>query len=398
MKNDRKLYLQTLYNDIYQSTSIGLRYGKRDRYLFGDSRLPSFIQRNIFILYTMSFVFPLLYFIYLMIAFFKALYKIIYTNSCELYEGSYFMATGNFSYSLNLKINRYASLADWIINSDIMQNKYSIPNKCFSIYSLVTIKELIEVFCDSVVILFCIYRKYGKYYELFALNSFNWLLYKKSVDKIPYNSVVYFIDHKDRWALLEDKLRVKDKILIQHGTEISTQNNNLTIEFSKGRYCQNLPYKFHTLTKIYAFSEIEFEAIIHSIVACMPMKIIAGFDFVMDDISIEKYSILIVGHAFYYGDIEKELLERLQCEDITVYLKNHPTQNPDFYLPLMNLYKFIFVNENFFPKVNLVISYESTLANEYQSVGVEVVYHTKKSIDEILKHVKQHMNYDIQAI
>lgn len=37
--------------------------------------------------------------------------------------------------------------------------------------------------------------------------------------------------------------------------------------------------------------------------------------------------------------------------------------------------------------MDLVISYESTLASEYSSAGIEVVYHTRESIEDIVEKI-----------
>ena len=75
--------------------------------------------------------------------------------------------------------------------------------------------------------------------------------------------------------------------------------------------------------------------------------------------------------------------------NIDIYVKNHPTQSNELYLKLQEDSIFTFIKGQRFPHVNLVITYDSTLAHEYRSVGIEVLYPTMLSLHEIKKNIEE---------
>lgn len=386
MIDDINSFIETSKNDIYLAKMNNIVFNKRNKFLFNDCKIP-FLQKTVFFSVILKLVFPLLYLIFILINTLKVFIMIISSKSKEIPAGCYFLATDNFSPSLNEKILKIAKQAVWILNVNVSAKNYKISNNFYSVYELLSIQDLVKIFYNSMIVLFFVYRELGSYYILFTLNSFKWFLYKSATEKIPHNSTIYFIDHKDRWALLEDKLKVRNKILIQHGTEIINNFFEGCFSIIKGSYCHNLPYKFKTLTKVFTFSELEFKALCLSILSNVPEKEIRGYDFRTDEIPHDKFAVLIIGHHYIYGNFEKLLIERLQIYDIYLYVKNHPTDKPAFYFKLQQTNKFIIVNNNSFPNVDLVISYESTLAFEYNSIGKEVVYHTKNNIEEIINRI-----------
>ena len=63
---------------------------------------------------------------------------------------------------------------------------------------------------------------------------------------------------------------------------------------------------------------------------------------------------------------------------VNIYIKPHPadTHNPA-YLTMASTYGGVIVEKSEYPKVDIVISYESTLADEYEDVGVKVIRYEK---------------------
>lgn len=382
-------FIETSKNEIYLEQITKEAYNKGNKYLFNDRKIPV-LQKTVLFAVVLKIVFPFLYVFYILYNVLVSFIKVIGSKSVKIPQDNYFLAADNFSPTLNDKIVRNARNAVWILNANVKVNNYRIiNNKYYSVYELISIKDLISVCVDSFFVLFDVYKELGRYYILFTLNSFKWLLYKSAVDKIPCNSTIYFLNHKDRWALLEDKLKVKNKILIQHGIEIISDYHRSFLSVDGKGYCQNMPYKFSTVTKVLAFSEIDFKSLCLSILSNVPAKEIIGFGFALDEISHEKFSILIIGEVSLYGSKEKEMIERLQNPQIEIFLKNHPKNDSSYYKKLQHTLSFNLIEGQFFPNVDFVISYESTLALEYSSTGVEVAYHTRESIEDIIVKINK---------
>ena len=86
-----------------------------------------------------------------------------------------------------------------------------------------------------------------------------------------------------------------------------------------------------------------------------------------------QLNILIVGYSTLYIDKETELIKRFQGTGIRVYLKNHPTLQVSAYKEIQSFLDFVLLDGPIFPKVDVVFSYSSTLALEYDALGVEVI-------------------------
>ena len=93
---------------------------------------------------------------------------------------------------------------------------------------------------------------------------------------------------------------------------------------------------------------------------------------------------MIVCNTLFIDD-ERTILELLSDLDINLYLKTHPlTKTIAGYENMRNIRPFSYVPKESFPKVDCVISYESTLADEYKSVGAFVVLYDKlEKLDQL---------------
>ena len=82
---------------------------------------------------------------------------------------------------------------------------------------------------------------------------------------------------------------------------------------------------------------------------------------------------------------EGQIIKELQGLDIELYLKNHPAEVNSKYDSLRNQFNFNFIEgkDTRFPDVDLLISYDSTLAYEYASVGAKVLYYGHFDINNI---------------
>lgn len=390
--NDAELFVGTLQNDKYlyeYALKLGL---VKPMAFYGipcglNNLLSNSVVRYVFIaLYPILFLFLLLY------SFIRSVFK--HSKCVQLNSGSYFIAATNFSKSINNRVNKHIGDACWILNDGVEVRNYNITSgkyvKCFELVSFI---DLVSAACSSLLVLFLICRKYGAFYITNSLNAYKWLVYWHACRRVPEEAAIFFVDHKDRWAYLEDHIICKTKTLIQHGTEVGNCSNVSAKERSLlsvvgGGWCQNLPYKYRTLTKVVAFSEKEVSAMSLSIIGCNPEFVVGGYGFDTYKLPTDRFSVLLIAHSGSYFDIECEIIKILSDLPIDIYVKNHPLLSNDSFIELEKSYKFTLITEQRFPHVDLAIAYDSTLAHEYMSVGIPVIYHTKNSIKEIIKYIK----------
>lgn len=248
-------------------------------------------------------------------------------------------------------------------------------------YELLSLNDIFVAYINAVRIFFFVLFKEGLGRLFLNINCYEWLLYYYMLDKLPKDATVYFCNHMDIWVPLLDSINVKKRILVQHGTEIVKFNKyklgsnfyNYNKEYSFWSY--NVPYKYKRIDFVYTFTPIEYCSLCNSILANRPDYEIVGYGIRLSEIKSEKYLILIIGFYRQNAEIEGLLLDSLSELDVKIMLKNHPTIPKCRYDVLLDKYDFEIIEGQVFPKPNLVLSYESTLALEYASLGVDVVYY-----------------------
>ena len=393
--SDAKLFVETLKND---------KYLHEDAILLGVRRKSSFygVPQNAVKYFANPLsktVFVVIYPVVLIVLTVKNLIQTLIKKKCvkkeTLPKGEYYIASSNFSKAINNRINKHIGKACWLLNDGVNPNDYVIPSGMYiSSLQMVNVSDIFSASVSTFLAYILICKQFGFYYMLCSMNAFKWLMYWKACKQLPIESSLYFVDHKDRWAFLEDHIRSKHKTLIQHGSEVANCSDDIAKKRAMnpvpgGGWTQNMPYKYQTLSRVIAFSEKEISAMKLSIIGCNPEFVMGGYEFETYPLKSDKFSVLIIAHSGIYFEKEKEIIKGLQELNIDIYVKNHPTQSNELYLKLQEDSIFTFIKEQRFPHVNLVITYDSTLAHEYRSVGIEVLYHTMISLHEIKKNIEE---------
>ncbi len=263
------------------------------------------------------------------------------------------------------------------------------PYTTFTVLDFVSIIDVWRCLIQSIRCRwYFIFRKGYKHFMM-TEKCFVWLLTDVALRCISPDVELLFSNQLDRLAVLIDRLPNKKKSLVEHGIEylytesdIQKRNNMLVYHPDVDFYVLNRTYHFHNITKVYCYSEIDIKAFQRSIVRCSPEYIVIGYDF-KPSFKPEKKSVLIIGEYYNQYDNEKMVIASLQGLDIDVYLKGHPGNSDELYNNLREEFCFHFIpgKSKGLPDVDLVISYDSTLAHEYESVGCRVLYYGKFNID-----------------
>jgi len=263
----------------------------------------------------------------------------------------------------------------WVVFPWVKKKTYGEMQHILDILSLVKFADFIMAFSLSIKALYTVGLRrtsFGARRRILPTYiAFQWFLARIALDKL--NARIFIMaEHHDRWAVLADFL-VGSKlsygaslVIVQHGVE-----SNL-----------KAAHRLRNVSRLYVYDESSLEAFDNNIVDVCSVKKNLDVCFYMPSISLSvldsakfphKVSVLFVGHpsaeALHVSIYEK----LLKGHDVNVIYKPHPTVREN--KELRKLGWVIWEKSEEFPRVDLLISYPSTLVEEYHAVGVDAVVH-----------------------
>ena len=188
-----------------------------------------------------------------------------------------------------------------------------------------------------------------------------------SLERISPNTNLYFSNQMDRWALLFDRLPSKSKTLLQHGIDLDYEGKLV---------------RLNNIDHFYAISKGSWQNSYKYLLDCQPKLHLLKSTIELSEVESDRVTVLIISHIIYI-EIETKILETLCDLPIKIYLKKHPTVIKDVpYKEMQEKYGFTYITDSTFPKVDYVISYESTLAYEYMNYDIPLfTYNPEKEVD-----------------
>ena len=104
----------------------------------------------------------------------------------------------------------------------------------------------------------------------------------------------------------------------------------------------------------------------------------------------DNVNVLLVCHYIFF-EIEKKIANTVTgLGGYNVYIKPHPLDPRDQYVALCKEIGAVIIDKQDYPKVDVVIAYNSTLAVEYRDTGVDVIRHDEIDFEEIINILKQY--------
>lgn len=274
-------------------------------------------------------------------------------------------------------------------------DNFTLPKeyKVVSIEDLVTIPEILKCSFQAFIIQIQTIAKFG-YDKLFlSYNAYNWCLCDFALRHLPLEAELIHCSIYDRMAIMYDLLPNSKKILLQHGGM-----------FMRHKIIKDSPYydwhddmNFYTISgfyksspsKVYCLSENDKIALSRSVIANSPEYNNIGYGF-GTNLTPSRKSVLIVGNYNLHFKDEVFIINELSHFDIEVFLKNHPVIDDSLYDEIRKSAKnlhFIDGKSHTYPNVDLVISYDSTLAYEYESIGTRVLFYEDINISDVKEYV-----------
>jgi len=208
---------------------------------------------------------------------------------------------------------------------------------------------------------------------------FDYIILSEYLSELELESKnIFFANHYDRYAVLFDQVETKSKTILQHGI--------VSKSFSP-------THKLIHIDVLYTFNEVQTN-IWESKILKKPVKSMI----LVDQLSLTKMnneperSILIVNQPDNF-EYEKLLIMEIHehFPGLHIFYKLHPTVNNK----TIQISNCEIISSQIFPEVNLVIHKESTLAQEYFSLGIKVL--STEGQDETIQEIKDHFNLLINS-
>ncbi len=372
-------YLNTYYN-LMKLTNTDEHEYKREKF----ARAASYLKlhgrkRTVFIVLCglLAYIENAVYVISITITLFRFIFnKVFHQNVYHVNSEKDIIVYGYGSWNLISLIQKAG-----LNNDDLVFLTYPFrDNRAYQNYKNVNVaaeldlKEILRSYWYAIRMIFFIKRKYGYRDVLFHTNNaMEFFLigfyYLKHAD---YK--VCFVDLYDRWANMFGSLK-NYKILIQHG--YIYQNFHAVKKVGSA----NVAYVFNETQK-----RILLECLFYKFVDSKQLSIM---QFSANEKLIEnnkKNLLIICNHLFF--EKEKYVVEILSHSNKwNIYIKPHPLDDQTHYERLVSQYQVIMLGKRDFPKVDIAISYASTLALEYQMAGVHVIQYNDSDFEFELKRL-----------
>lgn len=230
--------------------------------------------------------------------------------------------------------------------------------KTVSVFSGITYGQLWKSFITSLRLTCFVIRKYKSKDLLFrTYSSFPFFLCYFFVENLDNSNELIFYNHYDRWMYLFGNSHLR-KTYVQHG--------KLWHDHIKRIKCDVAYYINANQREILEYTLFDNKP---------EAKYRKVFDYSgMDKLKDNHFKNLLIVCISTYSDQHTGVVKELYGGKVNIYLKPHPRDNMDIYNNLQKKYPEIVLLGKFdYPKVDYVLSYESTLADEYEMHDIPVL-------------------------
>jgi hypothetical protein len=280
----------------------------------------------------------------------------------------------------------------WVALSHVPEN-----SRCINIFSLLSRKELWTA-CRNAMVATSLLRNRKRtfFWILQSYTAFRWFAVRIVLEKLSGRFIM--AEHFDRWAILVDsvvlahnsknKNNKKELILVQHGAvdNIDEGGRSSDLRLFRKLRCVNELYVYGTA------AENAFKARLLS-PGCVRREVKVSYYKPEIDLKMhqegEGLKVLFVGHslceelhAYIFTCLAREL-------EFFAYYKPHPLAPMSEGIGTIGW--MVIDEKRYFPVVDLLISYPSTLVDEYSGAGVPAMVHPmnllKKDADDFVRSV-----------
>ncbi|MHA8083436.1 hypothetical protein ACST14_08445 [Aquirufa sp. A-Brett2-15D] len=263
--------------------------------------------------------------------------------------------------------------AFFIINIDL--RKY-LEKDCnyFDSFEIISYKSLISSFYLSIRAFFLFKGQFRVYNFLYL----RWLTQLETLKNISYRYFHSF-DHYDRYAILADsQIYFKSQGSVEYFLHQHGKFNSIDTEFT-------LPYKLKNISSLVLFDNNSSLLFLQKNVfdtECIVNDIILNNNhFVtVKNFNEKRFKVFIIGNLACY-QLHNRLVKSLESNsNIIFYYKPHPSN----LVYIDNFKNCINIKDvQYFPDVDVVVSYDSTLLDEYTKFGYFCIRHSLDETNEL---------------
>lgn len=397
-RKQRIHYLLTICNDIKMKEYPSNPHPKNfDQIgggikLFKDKWVSSFWLRLSF-----NLVLPLAMVCYDVLILCRYSLVLLFHTPKNIHPKRVFVSGHNRLYNVGVYSGLIDSNSVWF-STPFETQKLPEPHIVLTVFDYLHFRDILQCMNQSILCRWISVKKYGFRTFFLTQKAFSWMVTDTALRKVPYDVELLFANNADRMAMLIDFLPQKEKSLVQHGTlhfyHRTGEDPRFSYHKELGFWTWNCLYRFKTLTRMYCYSEKDKNAYKISNFLCHPEFIVIGYGF-KPSYKPDKPSVLIIANPQVFLDKEELILKSLQGLNIDIFLKNHPALSDSYYDFFQKKYDFIFLSGKTkeLPAVDVVFSYDSTLAYEYESIGAEVLYYYTFNWNKIREIVIKKLNH-----
>jgi len=248
--------------------------------------------------------------------------------------------------------------------------------RALSLLSCVSSFQIFKALIFSLQMSVFMSKKYGKSDFLFrSYSSLDFFLACFCFSSLDDSNEVIYTSTYSRWGYLFANLSVKT-IFLQHGM----LGRNLM--FLKKTGCPDVAYFLNDEEKKNCCNQL-FTKVPES-------HLLEGLKFTSNDKLLKngKTNVLIVCNLIYFEKEDAIARELHRSGNFNIYMKPHPLNSCAKYQELKNDIPVEILVKTDYPKVDIVISYQSTLAIEYRDAGVQVIWHDDKEVVEVIRDIR----------
>jgi len=371
-------YLNCYVNNLYLKDSIdpnlsykAYKLGLTLSYL----KLPSNNEKNISVIIRMLSYFEVLFYIISETIQFMACSIILLFSSHYTIKNRKFFLGHNankptlsvFFDSIGLKKSDLT-----IITLPFVHTEYKDYNSA-PIYCSLSMSDLVKSYIYSIELSVFQKMKYGWRDFLFRSDSsFVFFLVYFFVQKCDKSNDFFFVNQIDRWAHLFGNLNA-NTYMIQHGKQL-----------------MKIPaIRIGSIKCAYYIDDSQRVIFEKTLFKNKPIaRYRANFYFTANNKLLHNglKDVLLICNDIYVNR-EIKVLQICANKKLNLYLKPHPLDSMSRYDELKSVYNCITLGKVDYPKVDLVISYDSTLADDYEKVGAKVIRYDDENFEEELNRI-----------
>ena len=244
-----------------------------------------------------------------------------------------------------------------------------------SVFSGIRYKQFVLSFIYSIELMMFMHKKYSKSCSFFRYySSFDYFLAFYYLSNLDSSNSIFYTGISDRWVYIANSINLYT-IWVQHG------KIDLTFHYIR---CNNI-------NEAYYLNEEQREACERlSFDKNKPIaKYLKLFDFTKSDKMIcnGKRDVLIICSTLF-EDKQDKIISQIANNQINLLLKPHPMDDLVYYQKKESEYPSIIILSKFeYPKVDLIISYDSTLADEYEMKGIDVLRYNDENFESTIQSI-----------